>query len=181
MGQHARRDVRCACRAQRDRAMGRAPGDRSAGGQDVARRLPPHDWLAADTRSAAAGTTLGQRRCDRGPPAPASDNQPGTPPSDQNPDERQSPEEGAGKLPYESAPLAQWRDKLDVPVGWFSVGHKCDVPKEACFVGHYCDNYVWVMPEHFSDMSHFTLIVLGITKHGVASNQPTRGLDYVRR
>lgn len=86
---------------------------------------------------------------------------------------------GAG-LPYQSAPLAKWRDNLDVPVGWFCTGRKGDVPKEACFVGHYCDNYVWVMPNHFEDLSHFTLVVLGVTKHG-ASSQPMRGLDYVRR
>jgi hypothetical protein len=35
------------------------------------------------------------------------------------------------------------------------------------------------MPEHVDDLSHFTLIVLGITKHGISS-QPTRGLVYVR-
>lgn len=89
-------------------------------------------------------------------------------------------EEGDTRFPYEGAPLAQLRDKIDVPVGWFCVGRKCDVPKEACFVGHYCDNYVWVMPEHVQDLSHFTLLVLGITKHGV-SDQPTRGLVFVRR
>jgi hypothetical protein len=84
------------------------------------------------------------------------------------------------ELPYDGAPLALLRDKIDVPVGWFRVGRKCDVPKEACFVGHYCDHYVWVMPEHVEDLSHFTLIVLGITKHGI-SDQPTRGLVFVRR
>jgi hypothetical protein len=86
----------------------------------------------------------------------------------------------AALLPYEGSPLARLRHKIEVPVGWFYVGHKCDVPDDACFVGHYCDNYVWVTPNHFDDLSHFTLIVLGITKHGVAS-QPPRGLDYVRR
>ncbi len=89
-------------------------------------------------------------------------------------------EESGERFPYEGSPLALLRDKIDVPVGWFCVGRKCDVPKDACFVGHHCDNYVWVMPEHVQDLSHFTLIVLGITKHGV-SDQPTQGLVFVRR
>jgi hypothetical protein len=92
-----------------------------------------------------------------------------------------SAEEIGTGLPYEGAPLERWRDKLDVPVGWFCVGRKHDVPKDACFVGHYRDNYVWVMPNHFEDLSHFTLIVLGVTKHGVSASQPSRGLNYVRR
>jgi hypothetical protein len=89
-------------------------------------------------------------------------------------------DEVAAGLPYEGSPLARLRDKIEVPVGWFCVGRKGDVPKEACFVGHYCDNYVWVMPDHVVDLSQFTLIVLGITKHGI-SDQPTRGLVFVRR
>ena len=90
-----------------------------------------------------------------------------------------SAEEAGSGLPYEGSPLARLRDKIEVPVGWFCVGGKHDVPKDACFVGHYCDRYVWVMPNHVNELSHFTLIVLGITKHGVAS-QPSRGLAYVR-
>ncbi len=118
-------------------------------------------------------------------------NQPGSEPS--NRPEELTPPAGAAApagapaeeigtgLPYQSAPLARWRDKLDVPVGWFCVGRKSDVPRDACFVGHYCDNYVWVTPNHFDDLSHFTLIVLGVTKHGVSSSQPSSGLAYVRR
>jgi hypothetical protein len=74
----------------------------------------------------------------------------------------------------------QVRDKIEVPVGWFGVGCKADVPKGACFVGHHGDRYVWVMPNHVDDLSQFTLIVLGITKHGI-SGQPSRGLVFVRR
>ncbi|HEY4310544.1 MAG TPA: hypothetical protein VGN12_13920 [Pirellulales bacterium] len=85
----------------------------------------------------------------------------------------------ADNLGYAGSPLAQIRGQLDVPVGWFCVGCKRDVPKDACFVGHYCDRYVWVMPDRVEDLSHFTLIVLGITKHGVSSG-PGRGLAYVR-
>jgi hypothetical protein len=82
-------------------------------------------------------------------------------------------------LPYAGSPLLRLRDQLQAPVGWFCVGCKQDVPGDACFVGHYCDRYVWVMPQHVNDLSHFTLLILGITKHG-ASSQPSRGLAYVR-
>jgi hypothetical protein len=88
-------------------------------------------------------------------------------------------EEIAGGLPYVGSPLAQLRGQLEVPTGWFCVGCKKDVPPDACFVGHYCDRYVWVPSDRVDDLSHFTLIVLGITKHGVNS-APSRGLAYVR-
>ena len=73
------------------------------------------------------------------------------------------------------------RNKLDVPVGWFCVGRKSDVPKDARFVGNYRDKYVWVGSDHFDDLSHFTLIILSVTKHGVSSSPASSGLDYVRR
>jgi len=85
--------------------------------------------------------------------------------------------------PYEGSPLARLRGNIAVPVGWFCAGRKCDVPEEACYVGHHGDHYVWVMPEHVEDLSHFTLIILSITKHGVATTDapaPSRGLVYVR-
>ncbi len=85
--------------------------------------------------------------------------------------------------PYEGSPLARLRGSIEVPVGWFCSGRKCDVPAEACYVGHYGDRYVWVMPAHVEDLSHFTLIILSITKHGVATTDnppPSRGLVYVR-
>lgn len=88
-------------------------------------------------------------------------------------------EELPGGLPYVGSPLAQLRGQLEVPTGWFCVGCKKDVPPDACFVGHYCDRYVWVPSDRVDDLSHFTLIVLGITKHGVNS-APSRGLAYVR-
>ena len=88
-------------------------------------------------------------------------------------------EDIARGTPYEGSPLARLRGRIEVPVGWFCTGGKKDVPNSACFVGHYCDHYVWVMPDRVDGLSRFTLIVLGITKHGIAS-QPTRGLAYVR-
>ncbi len=134
--------------------------------------------------SASADATRARRAAaGKRPPADATTGQPEelTPPLDIAAPTEAPPEEIGTGLPYEGAPLAKWREHLDVPVGWFCTGCKGDVPKEACFVGHYCDNYVWVMPNHFEDLSHFTLIVLGITKHNAAASPPTGGLDYVRR
>ena len=55
--------------------------------------------------------------------------------------------------------------------GWFQVGRKKDVPKDACYCGHYCDTYVWVMPEGVDGLTVFTLGVLDIAT--VQSHIPT--------
>lgn len=46
------------------------------------------------------------------------------------------------------------------PPGWYSVGCKHDVPKDACYVGHYCDTYVWVLPGGVEDLTRLTLTIL---------------------
>ena len=48
--------------------------------------------------------------------------------------------------------------------GWFCVGRKKDVPRDACYVGHHGDTYVWVMPEGVDGLTRFTLLVLSIVK-----------------
>jgi hypothetical protein len=113
--------------------------------------------------------------------ANASDTEPEelAPPDGESDVAKNAPEEVPSDLPYVGSPLARLRDKIEVPVGWFCVGRKKDVPRDACFVGHYCDHYVWVMPNRVEDLSQFTILILGITKHGI-SNQPSRGLAYVR-
>src|SRR6185437_16008908 len=55
-----------------------------------------------------------------------------------------------------------WQN-VEIPVGWFHVGRKCDVPQCACYVGRHCDTYVWVTSEGMNGLSRFTLIVLAIT------------------
>ena len=53
----------------------------------------------------------------------------------------------------------------DVPApGWFQVGGKKDVPKEACYVGRHGDRYAWVMPEGVRALSRFTVTVLFVVK-----------------
>ena len=49
-----------------------------------------------------------------------------------------------------------------LPLDWYCVGAKEDVPKDACYVGQYCDTYAWVMPEGVDGLSRFTMTVLDI-------------------
>lgn len=53
--------------------------------------------------------------------------------------------------------------------GWFSVGSKCDVPKEACYVGHCGKTYAWVMPTQTRDLANFTLAILDIATYQSAA------------
>ena len=46
--------------------------------------------------------------------------------------------------------------------GWYSVGGRRDVPKDACYVGHCGDTYVWVTPDGLDGLSRLTLVVLNI-------------------
>jgi hypothetical protein len=47
--------------------------------------------------------------------------------------------------------------------GWFQVGRKRDVPKDACYVGRCGTTFVWVGPEGRDQLTEFTLTVLKIT------------------
>ena len=60
-----------------------------------------------------------------------------------------------------------------IPMGWFCVGGKSDVTKEACFVGHYCETYVWVMPDGVDGMSRFTMTVMQLST-SVRDDYPTK-------
>jgi hypothetical protein len=53
-------------------------------------------------------------------------------------------------------------DLQSVPTGWFGVGGKHDVPKEACYVAREGKVYVWVTPERRADLSKFTMVILDI-------------------
>lgn len=50
------------------------------------------------------------------------------------------------------------------PPGWFHVGCKKDVPKNACYVGCHGSLYAWVMPEGVAGLSRFTVTVLSVIK-----------------
>jgi hypothetical protein len=44
--------------------------------------------------------------------------------------------------------------------GWFHVGKKRDVPRDACFVGCHCKTYVWVTHDQMDALTDFTLAIL---------------------
>jgi hypothetical protein len=50
------------------------------------------------------------------------------------------------------------------PPGWFHVGCKKDVPKDACYVGCYGDRYAWVMAEGIPALARFTVTLLSVVK-----------------
>jgi hypothetical protein len=50
------------------------------------------------------------------------------------------------------------------PPGWFHLGCKKDVPKDACYVGRYGDRYAWVTPGGMPALARFTVTVLGAVK-----------------
>lgn len=67
------------------------------------------------------------------------------------------------------------------PVGWFGLGGKRDVPRNACYVGKFGDRYAWVMPEGMPSLSRFTVAVLCVIKvDPVASVDGRRGLAFTR-
>ena len=60
-----------------------------------------------------------------------------------------------------------------LPMGWYCVGGKNDVPANACHVGRYCDTYVWVLPEGLDGLSRFTITVLDIATGEIHAPQRT--------
>ncbi len=51
-------------------------------------------------------------------------------------------------------------DLAMIQSGWFHVGRKRDVSKDACYVGKCGNTYVWVGPEGLDQLTEFTLTVL---------------------
>ncbi len=54
-------------------------------------------------------------------------------------------------------------DLKEIPSGWFHIGRKKDVPKDACYVGNYGDCYAWVSNDGLGDLSLFTLKILSLS------------------
>lgn len=69
-------------------------------------------------------------------------------------------------------------EEYEVPVGWFHVGSKHDVPKHACYVGNCGDCYVWVTPEGTEGLARFTLAVLAVVKLEVGTAGRSQGLAF---
>ena len=55
------------------------------------------------------------------------------------------------------------RDLERIQPGWFHVGCKRDVPRDACYVGHCGDRYVWVGTDGREALTQFTLTVLELS------------------
>ena len=52
------------------------------------------------------------------------------------------------------------KDLLEIHPGWYGVGRRRDVPRDACYVGHHGDVYVWVCPAGREDLAEFTIHIL---------------------
>jgi hypothetical protein len=59
------------------------------------------------------------------------------------------------------------------PRGWYGVGGKKDVPREACYVGCYCGTYVWVLPEGMNGLATFTMGALDLATGKLRTPQRT--------
>ena len=79
---------------------------------------------------------------------------------------------GPAAPPGERSPLARnvcrkvdsiQRDLAQVQSGWFHVGRRRDVPKDACYVGRCGDCYVWVGLDGREQLTEFTLTVLKLS------------------
>lgn len=54
-------------------------------------------------------------------------------------------------------------DLAEIRPGWFHVGSRRDVPKDACYVGRSGDRYAWVCSDGIDGLTEFTLTVLKIS------------------
>lgn len=50
------------------------------------------------------------------------------------------------------------------PPGWYRIGSKSDVPKNACYVANFGKRYAWVTPDGMPGLARFTLTVLSVVK-----------------
>jgi hypothetical protein len=56
------------------------------------------------------------------------------------------------------------QDRMEclIPMGWYGVGRKHDVPKDAHYVAHYDDVYAWVTPQGLEGLTRFTMTVIDL-------------------
>jgi hypothetical protein len=59
------------------------------------------------------------------------------------------------------------------PRGWYSVGARHAVPKNACYFGHHNNTYVWVMPEGMNALAVFAMGTLDLATGRFHSPQRT--------
>jgi hypothetical protein len=46
------------------------------------------------------------------------------------------------------------------PPGWYHIGCRKDVPKDACYVGRWRGRYAWVTPDGMPQLARFTATTL---------------------
>ena len=66
------------------------------------------------------------------------------------------------------------------PPGWFHLGGRREVPKNACYVGRHGNRYAWVTPGGMAGLSRFTVAVLGAVKLDPGQSRRTRELTFTR-
>jgi hypothetical protein len=54
------------------------------------------------------------------------------------------------------------RTECLIPTGWYCVGRRQDVPKDANYVARYNDVYVWVTPQGLEGLTRFTMTVIDL-------------------
>ena len=65
------------------------------------------------------------------------------------------------------------------PRGWYCMGGKKDVPKQACYVGCHCGTYVWVTPDGMNDLATFTMGALDLATGKMRTPQRTVVRKYM--
>ena len=61
----------------------------------------------------------------------------------------------------------QGTEQCELPSGWFQMGSKCDVPKNACYVSNHCDTWVWVTSEGIDGLTRFTMSIMELATHSL--------------
>jgi hypothetical protein len=87
-------------------------------------------------------------------------------------------QDGGGQRNKKDTPADLDASEFEIPVGWFHLGCKEDVPPNACYVGQYRDRYAWVMASDVESLATFTLAVLTITKLEASESQGRSGLMF---
>lgn len=66
--------------------------------------------------------------------------------------------------------------------GFIGVGHKKDVPADACYVGKCCDTFVWVKRTNMADLTNLTVAVLDVanTDLSAESGRTARGQGLLK-
>ena len=90
-------------------------------------------------------------------------------------------EEGWGNTSWDGLPAPEeCPHECSFRPGWFCVGCKCDVPKDACYVGRYGDTYVWVPPAGSDELARLTLTILDYAT-GLPPATPTKTVKRVTK